>query len=432
MRRSGSPGARQGLPDIAFLYESNNDILQKKNYRSLFLPKIDPTKYHFPDRSGPKELGTPFKRIVIVQMMDPGTTQSEADEQFEEVSRLVETLDGEVVGRFWQRRKHPHAEYCIGPGKADSVGAWCDEVEADTVVFDHPLTPKQITNLEYETGSHVMDRTELILEIFARRAKTAEAKMQVELAYLDFFHPKMDKSTQVRAYRGGIRGFGESALGKKIRAGRARAEKLRQKIEKMQKNKRGRSSRRQGVWTVALVGYTNAGKSTLLNALTDEEVYADDRLFATLDTTTRRVYLGEDKMALFSDTVGFIRRLPHELVASFHSTLEEALSADLLLHVADASSSTLEQQMKAVEDTLKELDEHRHDILIGFNKIDRADPETLAELRLLYPQAVFFSAKTGQGLDCLKEKVKNFFRKNSEKYGPSTVLTQPEPQSAGR
>ncbi|NUN98303.1 MAG: GTPase HflX [Candidatus Omnitrophica bacterium] len=369
------------------------------------MPQVKTPVYQFPERSGPKELGTPFKRIVVVQVVPPNLPAEEGEDQFEEISRLVETLDGQVVGHVVQRRSAPHREYFVGPGKADQIGTLCDERLADTVLIDGRLSPNQIAHLEHETGSHVMDRTELILEIFARRAKTAEAKLQVELAYLNYFNPKMDRSTTTRAYRGGLRGFGESALGKKAQAMRARADLLREKIEKLKKQGESRVRNRAGQWTVALVGYTNAGKSTLLNALSGESVYADDRLFATLDTTTRRVHLKDSRIALFSDTVGFIRRLPHELVASFHSTLSEALAANLLVHVADASSPTLRAQMETVEKTLEELGAEDQRVLLAFNKIDAADSETLDHLRGRFPEAVFLSARSREGLPELRQAV---------------------------
>ncbi len=375
------------------------------------MPQAPFPTYQFPDRSGPKDLGTPFKRIVAVQVVPPTQPTVETEDDYEELSRLVETLDGSVVGRVVQRRPHPHPEFFVGPGKADHIGSLCDEQLADTVVVDGQLSPNQIAHLEHETGSHVMDRTEVILEIFARRAKTAEAKMQVELAYLDYFHPRMDQNTRKRAYRGGLRGFGESALGKKILATRARADLLREKIEKLQKQSENRMKHRSDQWTVALVGYTNAGKSTLLNALTGENLYADDRLFATLDTTTRRVFLKDTRVALFSDTVGFIRRLPHELVASFHSTLSEALAASLLLHVADAASPTLRPQMEAVEATLREMDVPEERVLVVFNKIDAADPEVLDHLATRFPDSVFVSAVTKQGLPQLREVVFDVLRR---------------------
>lgn len=369
------------------------------------MPQAPFPTYQFPDRSGPKDLGTPFKRIIAVQVVPPTQPTVEIEDDYEELSRLVETLDGSVVGRMVQRRPHPHPDFFVGPGKADKLGSLCDEQLADTVVIDGQLTPTQIAHLEHETGSHVMDRTEVILEIFARRAKTAEAKIQVELAYLDYFHPRLDQNTRKRAYRGGLRGFGESALGKKIQATQARADHLREKIDKLKKQSLNRLKHRSDQWTVALVGYTNAGKSTLLNALTGENLYADDRLFATLDTTTRRVFLKETRVALFSDTVGFIRRLPHELVASFHSTLSEALSASLLLHVADASSPTLRPQMEAVELTLREMDVDEERVLVVFNKVDAADPEVLDHLATRFPGSVFISAVTKQGLPRLREAV---------------------------
>lgn len=369
--------------------------------------------YHFPERSGEMELGTPFEKIVVVQVVPLDVSHEEAEEQFAEIIRLVETLKGKVVGHMVQRRKRPHPEYYMGPGKADQVGGLCDEKKADTLVFDAELTPTQVANLEYETGSHVTDRTELILEIFARRAKTAEAKMQVELAYLDYVHPKMNKYTKVRSEKGGMRGQSESALQQRLRAGRSRAKEIRKKIDKLQSRREMRVANRSGAWTIALVGYTNAGKSSLLNALAGDKIYADDRLFATLDTTTRRVYLGEqdgeDRHGLFSDTVGFIQRLPHQLVASFHSTLYEALSADVLLHVIDASSPRMDHQMEAVTETLKGMDVGDRPMMLGFNKIDQLDEEALSELRMSFPDAAFFSAKSGAGLDELKEKVRETF-----------------------
>ncbi len=368
------------------------------------MPQIKSPAYHFPDRSGPKELGTPFQRIVVAQLLAPDVPPLEAEDRLEEITRLVETMEGEVVGNISQRKKIPHREFCFGPGKAEVIGKLCEEVEADTVVFDAALSPTQISNLEYETGSHVMDRTELILEIFARRAKSSEAKLQVELAYLDYIHPKMGKDKQPRAYRGGVRGFAESSLDKKIRAARSRADVVRKKIDKLIKQKEGRIKHRDDRPTVALVGYTNAGKSTLLNSLSSgDDVYADDRLFATLDTTTRRVFLNQEKSALVSDTVGFIRRLPHELVASFHSTLAEALSAKLLVHVADASSPILRHQMEAVEQTLQELGAGDRNLLLVFNKVDATGREELDYLNDRYPDAVMVSAKKKTGFDQLRE-----------------------------
>lgn len=389
------------------------------------MAKAPQPAYHFPERSGEKELGTPFKRIVIVQLLNSKVSEEEAEDQYEEISRLVETLDGKVVGRLVQRRPHPHPQYYIGPGKADQVGTLCDNTLADTVVIDAELNPNQVANLEHETGSHIMDRSELILEIFARRARTAEAKLQVELAYLDFMNPRTHKGAQYRAYRGGMRGQAESSLQKKIRAGRARADLLRDKIAKLQRQAETRTKGRKDAWTVALIGYTNAGKSTLLNALAGECVYADDRLFATLDTTTRRVHLTDNRFVLISDTVGFIRRLPHQLIASFHSTLSEALSADVLLHVVDASSETWEEQMAAVMETLKELKAENARVILGFNKIDQAPPDRIVHLRLIYPDAVFFSAVNGEGLDALKQLMLNTFQEEpggepSEEPGQET------------
>lgn len=369
------------------------------------LPQLKSPNFHFPDRSGPQELGTPFQKIVIVQLVPPDIDSFGVEDQFEEITRLVETLDGKVVGNMVQRKPQPHPEFCVGPGKAEELGKMCEELLADTVVFDCQLSPNQISSLEHETGSHVMDRTELILEIFARRAKTAEAKYQVELAYLDYVHPKMNKSTTVRAKRGGLRGFGDSELTKKMRTAKKRAATLRQKIDKFKKQSESRIKRRDDRWTVALIGYTNAGKSSLLNALAGENIYADDRLFATLDTTTRRVHLEDRQFALVSDTVGFIRNLPHELVASFHSTLSEALSARLLVHVADASSPILRHQLEAVEETLRMLEASDRELLLVFNKIDATPAEVLDHLQDRFPNACFISARERSGLERLRDSM---------------------------
>jgi len=329
----------------------------------------------------------------------------EVEDEYEEIRRLVETLEGAVVGHLIQRRARAHPESCLGPGKAGELEALCETEDIDTVVFDGKLSPTQIAHLEHLTGAHVMDRTELILEIFARRAKTAEAKIQVELAYLDYVHPKMSQGRTVRAKRGGLRGFGESALGKKMRAGSQRAATLRKELKKIETRREGRLKRRADAKTVALMGYTNAGKSTLLNALSGEKLYADNRLFATLDTTTRRVHLCENQCALISDTVGFVRNLPHELVASFRSTLSEALASDLLLHIADASAQALRHQMEAVLQTLQELGAEDKQILLVFNKIDATGQETASYLRSRYPEANFVSAISKEGLTELKEAI---------------------------
>ena len=365
-------------------------------------------------------LGTPFERVFIAQVIHPKKDEMEVEDEYDEIRRLVETLRGKVVGHMVQRRAHSHREFCLGPGKAEELGDICEAEDVDTVVVDGKLSPNQIANLEHETASHVMDRTELILEIFARRAKTAEAKIQVELAYLDYVHPKLNRSDNVRAKRGGLRGFGESALGKKIRTGRQRAAALRKELKKIETRREGRQKRRENADTVALMGYTNAGKSTLLNSLSGESLYADDRLFATLDTTTRRVHLCDNHFALVSDTVGFVRKLPHELIASFHSTLAEALASDLIIHVADASSPAIRHQMEAVTQTLRELQADDKETLLVMNKVDAIDQETADYLRSRHPSAIFLSAKTGEGLTELKAAIYENLSKLSDRKVAST------------
>lgn len=347
----------------------------------------------------PMDLGTPFQRVVLVLAGD--SARSPCAEEHE-MGRLIETLEGHVVGVVVQRLDRPNPKTLLGPGKVQQLAELCAQTGADTVVVDAPLAPSQITNLEDSTGAHVMDRREVILEIFARRAKTAEAKIQVELAYLDFVHPRMQRAAgKHREYRGGVHGAGASIVQQRLSMARQRRASLRRQLEHIQIRQTERSKGRQALPTVALVGYTNAGKSSLLRALARDDVYVDDLLFATLDTTTRRVFLPSRRIALFSDTVGFIRDLPHELVACFHSTLQEALNAKLLVHVVDASAADFRAQMCTVDRTLDELNATHQPRIVALNKIDRLDAETARETLCSCPGSLGISAVTGHGLERL-------------------------------
>ena len=297
-----------------------------------------------------------------------------AQEHLEELTRLTDTAGGQVVDIVRQRIDAPHPRFYVGKGKVEELRECVAGAEADLVIFDDELTPAQGKALEDHIGVRVMDRAELILDIFATRARTGEAKMQVELAQLQYLLPRLKRMwTHLSRIRGGVglRGPGEMQLETDRRMIGRRIADLRKKLESVTQAQAVQRQSREGKFRVALVGYTNAGKSSLLRALSGSDLFIEDRLFATLDSTTRSVDLGEGFEILVTDTVGFIRKLPHHLVASFRSTLEEAREADLLAHVIDASHAGWEEQKGVVEDVLDELDLGDRPQILVFNKIDR-------------------------------------------------------------
>jgi GTP-binding protein HflX len=320
----------------------------------------------------------------------------------DELAGLVETAGASVVGRMLQRRQAPHPATYVGHGKVEEIKRLVDAADADVVIFDNDLAPGQIRNLEQAVGVKVLDRTEVILDIFSSRAQTHEARLAVELAQLEYSLPRLKRMwTHLSRMKMGVgmRGPGEKQLETDRRLAEKRISDLKRDLEKIARRKEREVAGRRDRMTVSLVGYTNAGKSTLMNALTGADVLAEDKLFATLDTRTRRWQLPAWGPVLLSDTVGFIRDLPHNLIASFKATLEEARRADLLIHVADASHAAALQQIKAVYDVLRELGIEEKDALLVLNKIDRvADPAALAAIRNRYAQAIEISALTGAGL----------------------------------
>jgi GTP-binding protein HflX len=310
-----------------------------------------------------------------------------------------------------QKRQQPDIATYIGSGKVEELKELVSAHEADLVVFDNDLGPAQTRNLEKLLGVKVIDRTEVILDIFAHRARTHEAHLQVELAQLEYAMPRLKRMwTHLSRYKGGIgvRGPGEKQLEEDRRLVGHRIQDLKAKLTKVQERKEREVAARGDAPTVSLVGYTNAGKSTLMNALTDAGVLAEDKLFATLDTRTRKWRLSGGGHVLLSDTVGFIRNLPHALVASFKATLEEARQADLLLHVVDASSPEAEKQIQAVKDVLEELGLVDHPTVLVLNKADRVpDRSFLDVLRSHHRDTVTISAARGEGLDDLEEAVRS-------------------------
>jgi GTP-binding protein HflX len=326
-------------------------------------------------------------------------------DNLDELAGLVETAGAEVVGRLTQKRATPDQTTYLGKGKVEQLEVMVRATDADAVVFDNNLAPGQVRNLERELGIKVLDRTEVILDIFSTRAQTHEARLAVELAQLEYSLPRLKRMwTHLSRIKAGVgmRGPGEKQLETDRRLVERRIVELRRELEQVLRRKEREVAARSDRMTVSLVGYTNAGKSTLLNKLTGAQALAEDKLFATLDTRTRRWQLPNWGPVLLSDTVGFIRDLPHSLIASFKATLEEARQTDLLLHVADASNPAVHEQIAAVYEVLEELGIQEKDTILVLNQIDRVhEPGALEQLRQRYPSAVPISARTGEGLSRL-------------------------------
>jgi len=344
-------------------------------------------------------------RAVLVQI-DFG--QGAVAERLSEAALLVTSAGAEVVSTVAARRQAPDPALFVGRGKAAEIAAEIRAAEADVVIFNHELAPGQQRNLERELQCRVVDRNTLILDIFALRARSHEGKLQVELAQLEHLSTRLIRGwTHLERQKGGIglRGPGEKQLetDRRLLGQRVKMLKLRLKSLEKQRKVRRRARERNDVMAVSRVGYTNAGKSTLFNAITKAGAYAADQLFATLDTTSRRVYLGDAGHAVLSDTVGFIRDLPHSLVAAFHATLEETASADLLLHVVDSASEDRDAQIQAVNAVLEEIGAGDIPQLLVWNKIDLTHAEPGVERDDCGTiRRVFLSARSGLGLDSLR------------------------------
>ena len=347
-----------------------------------------------------------------------GDTAGDAAEHLAELARLADTAGGLVVGELVQRLAAPTARHHLGRGKVDELAQLVRAREADLVIFDDELTPAQGKNLETRCGVRVMDRAELILDIFATRARTYEARLQVELAQLQYLLPRLRRMwVHLSRIRGGIgfRGPGETQLETDRRLIGTRIAELRRKLKAVARAQATRRKRREGRFRTALVGYTNAGKSSLLQALSGTEQFVEDRLFATLDASTRLVALGDGHEVLVTDTVGFIRKLPHHLIASFRSTLDEAREADVLLHVVDASHPNRDGQRRVVRSVLDDLGLGKRPSILVFNKIDLLDGQDLLALRkrAAAPDAagaLFTSALTPPTLEPLKSELRERIR----------------------
>lgn len=346
-------------------------------------------------------MGAPLKR---------GKARAHLREHLEELERLTDTAGAVIVGELTQQLDKPHAATYLGAGKIDELRTKVRDTEATLVVFDDELSPSQAKNIEDAIGQRVVDRAELILDIFATRARSAEARMQVELAQLEYMLPRLTRMwTHLEKFRGGIgvRGPGETQLETDRRLINHRIKILREKLREFEKGRAVQRNARRSEFKAALVGYTNAGKSSVLRSLANaNEVFVEDRLFATLDPLTREVPLGENTRALVTDTVGFIRKLPHHLVASFRATLEEAREADLLLHVIDASHPMWEEQREVVNGVLADLELAHQPQLLVFNKMDLLDEAAALALQERMAsdgtEAVFISTVQEHGLDPLR------------------------------
>lgn len=354
-------------------------------------------------------------RVLLVGLQTDGITTQRFQDGLEEVTRLVETAGGEVLQILKQRRSHPHPQTVVGEGKVEEIARAVQTIGANLIVFDRDLSPAQVRNLETQIGVRVVDRTELILDIFAQRAQSGAGKLQVELAQLEYRLPRLTGRGQAMSRLGGgigTRGPGETKLETERRAIQRRISRLQQEVDQLQAHRARLRQQRQHreVPSVAVVGYTNAGKSTLLNVMTNAEVYTADQLFATLDPTTRRLVVPnpvnqEPLQILLTDTVGFIHELPPSLMDAFRATLEEVTEANALLHVVDLSHPAWQSHIRSVMSILSAMPIAPGPALLVFNKIDQVNGDTLALAQEEHPQAVFISASERLGLATLRQRL---------------------------
>ncbi len=357
------------------------------------------------------------ERAIIVGVVHFQQKRELVDEYLEELALLLDTSGAEVVKEVIQKRKTFDPAYFVGRGMADQLAEMVSEEDADLIVFDDDLTPAQVKNLENKCETKIMDRSGIILDIFASRAKSRESKTQVELAQLNYYLPRLTRmwthlSRQTGGAGIGLRGPGETQLEVDRRLVRKRITTLAKDLEKISRQRKIRRKGRKDIFKVALLGYTNAGKSSLMNALTDSEIFVEDRLFATLDPTVRLLNeTGKDKILLV-DTVGFIRKLPHHLVASFKSTLEESQDADLLLHVIDCTHPFFRDQMQVVKGVKKDLKIENRPVITVLNKIDLIDDKSiLRELKQEFDPCFLISAKRNMFVEDLKGEIIRQVRK---------------------
>jgi GTP-binding protein HflX len=418
--------------DARTLIASQNSLLEEGDYSSPswsvspamsldalskqdFLDLVEGLEEEFQREFVGREVDSDRDRVVIVGVV----TQKESPQQFQdtltELGRLVDTAGGVVLQMMRQKRSRIHPQTVVGEGKVQEIALTVQTLGANLVVLDRDLSPAQVRNLEAQIGVRVVDRTQVILDIFAQRARSGAGKLQVELAQLEYMLPRLTGRGQAMSRLGGgigTRGPGETKLETERRAISSRITRLQKEVNQLQAHRERLRQRRlhQEIPTIAIVGYTNAGKSTLLNALTNAEVYTADQLFATLDPTTRRLVVPhavtqEAQEILVTDTVGFIHELPEALMDAFRATLEEVTEADGLVHLVDLSHPAWLSHIRSVRDILAQMPVTPGPGLVVFNKIDKANSETLALAREEYPMSVFISANERLGLETLRERL---------------------------
>ena len=356
------------------------------------------------------------EKAILVGVVTPETRRWKVQDALDELALLADTAGAEVVDRLIQSLDQINPATYIGKGKVQELKQRVQHHQADLVIFDDDLSSVQVRNLERSLNCKLLDRTALILDIFASRARTSVAKTQVELAQLEYMMTRLTRQwTHLSRQKGGIgtKGPGETQIETDRRLISKRIATLRSRLERIDRQRTTQRKGRSKFTRISLVGYTNAGKSTLMNVLAHTQVKAENRLFATLDATTRVVYLHPNKPVLLSDTVGFIRKLPHRLIESFKSTLDEVRESDVLIHLVDITHPGYKEQIQVVEDTLKELQSDNKPTLLVFNKIDALEDRSLIRLlRTEYPEAVFISAERGIGIDGLKKQLLQVIQKD--------------------
>ncbi|PID58406.1 MAG: GTPase HflX [Ignavibacteriae bacterium] len=360
------------------------------------------------------------EKAILVAVKTRDISSERIEEHLDELEMLADTAGAETILKIVQDRQKIDSAYFIGKGKAEEVAELAEMNDITIVIFDEDLTPTQVRNLEKLIDKKIIDRSGLILDIFASHAKTSQSKTQVELAQLQYMLPRLTRAwTHLSKQYGGIgtKGPGETQIETDRRIIRTRIAKLKEKLKKIEQQQNTKSLGRKEEIKATLVGYTNAGKSTLLNLLTEASVLAENKLFATLDSTTRSLELSQNKKILITDTVGFIRKLPHHLVASFKSTLNVVKQADIIIHVIDITNPFYEDHIKVVEDTLESLDCHEKQIVKVFNKVDALkDKEKINLLKTQYPDSLIISAARGININTLRDIFINFYKQNFNEY----------------
>ncbi|MFQ4143216.1 GTPase HflX [Chlorogloeopsis sp. ULAP02] len=387
------------------------DVLTQQD----FIEMVEGLEEEFQREFVAQEVSSDRDRVVIIGVMTDDMSAQQFQDTLAELARLVDTAGGEVLQTLWQKRSRIHPQTVVGEGKVQEIALTAQTLGANLVVFDRDLSPSQARNLETQIGIRVVDRTEVILDIFAQRAQSRAGKLQVELAQLEYMLPRLAGRGQAMSRLGGgigTRGPGETKLETERRAIGRRISRLQQEVNQLQAHRDRLRQRRQHreIPSVAIVGYTNAGKSTLLNALTNAEVYTADQLFATLDPTTRRLVVPhavteEPQEILVTDTVGFIHELPVSLMDAFRATLEEVTEADALLHLVDLSHPAWLSHIRSVREILAQMPVTPGPAVVAFNKIDQVDSDTLAQAREEFPLGVFLSARQRLGLETLRQRL---------------------------